>query len=838
MQHSHITTVTKYGATWFGTIDKKAKPGPQKEAFDAGDAKEHKAFVSIEAPPGGGRQFGSYKTYHDMMKAMFSVETNRFAYEIIRGRCKMYFDIESKDPIDVEGFKRRVIEKAFEILDVEIDEDDILVADASGIGEKGPYKGVWKHSYHIVVNNRMVFESNADQAEFVEAGFADLAWVDKSVYGKNQTFRMIGNSKIWSDRALEPVSACDLSDFFVAHLRGSEEAYQLPSILREMVLEKKKAAMDEEEGPMNETSDRDVYNACSISENKLRLAVMSLKDERANEYVSWRSIVINILATANRNGYPEAGVEIAHEFSKKWAAKYNKDAVCDGIAQMQPGDTNGWFWIWCALCKDNKEEPSVIYQCILAPDQLNSRRLLIRFDEKAYKTPAGFFMYNDAKGVWTCDPAEHYGIIERSGAMYVGDRMFMNVYKPAYQLFCAIAPEMPNWLDNNQQAGYLCFRNGVLDMVKYEMKPHSKDYFFTNRIERDFSCDDMEDAKKELLDRVFTKPFHDGALARFMLQKLARCVAGVATIQDREYMTIIGDTSCGKGTMVACMQSALESYCKTFNAENLSITGSHKESERDWTFALNFWDARVAVSSECRLEEEYEQTRFGRKKTIKPLDGNKLKRLVSGGDDIGGRQMYQKAVVFKNKAGIILLLNDIPHISPADEAFLKRALYIECSRTSSSEIAEDTESHFVADPNIKNYVVEPKTSAAFLALMCELYRESCEAPIPRPTCVIEASKERSGANTQGESWVCDNYEIYEGDLEELKLGDGRGYDWEGKAAGWCVSVDAMYDFYQKSGTVTRGGFGKLLKKAGLDIVQRKTRGKKSQWAVGCKVAGR
>ena len=64
----------------------------------------------------------------------------------------------------------------------------MFVCDGSGIGESGKWKGIWKNSFHLVVNNGRFFKNNSDLKKFI-ISFGN-PYIDLVVYGGNQNFRM------------------------------------------------------------------------------------------------------------------------------------------------------------------------------------------------------------------------------------------------------------------------------------------------------------------------------------------------------------------------------------------------------------------------------------------------------------------------------------------------------------------------------------------------------------------------------------------------------------------------------------------------------------------------
>lgn len=155
------------------------------------------------------RMFGYYKSVDDYRNTHSL--TNVHAYEVICRECKLYFDIEYKHTATTtEDFINDIkasITKHFEaFFKQELKEEHLMISCATGIGESASWKGVQKHSYHIVVNNGWFFKSNQDIKHFIKHIYdfeenEDIKKaIDKCVYGKNQSFKLPYQSKCGSER--------------------------------------------------------------------------------------------------------------------------------------------------------------------------------------------------------------------------------------------------------------------------------------------------------------------------------------------------------------------------------------------------------------------------------------------------------------------------------------------------------------------------------------------------------------------------------------------------------------------------------------------------------------
>jgi hypothetical protein len=122
------------------------------------------------------------------------------------------------------------------------------------------------------------------------------------------------------------------------------------------------------------------------------------------------------------------------------------------------------------------------------------------------------------------------------------------------------------------------------------------------------------------------------------------------------------------------------------------------------------------------------------------------------------RKLYVNPFEVINKSMPILLLNDIPEVDGADDAYIRRANYISYDRSSLTTI-DDNENYFVADNTIDDFIDDPYIIDSYVYLICRKYANSCINRLPRPESVISISKQMSGYNDSNEEYFENNYNI-------------------------------------------------------------------------------
>lgn len=462
-----------------------------------------------------------------------------------------------------------------------------------------------------------------------------------------------------------------------------------------------------------------------------------------------------------------------------------------------------------------------------AVDQINADHILEIFKDKIFRTDAGLMVYDDRQGLWYSNDDEHYRIFLENYKHFIikNEISFKSTYSSAMEIMRVSAPINDNFF-NDKDIGHLLFENGVLDMYNFEMKPFSPDYRFTKKINRPYNTN-REYECEIVCERLFETMITDKLKLDYFLQLLSRGLAG--EYLDRQFAFLIGKTACGKGKMTKFFELACQKYIGNFNAEHLIKKSGNGESEREWSFMMNIYDCRIAFSSELQNKAE-------NGKEIK-LDAQKIKKMVSAGDRIRGRNLYKDAISVINRSFICPCVNDIVEASPADDAYMSRANYIQADRSSSNEITEDNEKFFVADNEIDEFISSIENQDALIALMCSHYANSVDERIPKPEMVKEIGNMYAGVEEQPDNWVKQNYTIVaiQSDWKTgTKLANGNdAYDWDKVGDNW-ISFNELYDAFKRAGNIdSKTKFGLMLNDFST-ISYRKVNGKTQVVRIGIK----
>ena len=358
-------------------------------------------------------------------------------------------------------------------------------------------------------------------------------------------------------------------------------------------------------------------------------------------------------------------------------------------------------------------------------------------------------------------------------------------------------------------------------------------YKFTKRIERDFNIDvDYSDGYNKIFERLYNKQFTDDEKKFYFIEKLARGIAG--EYKDREFVLGIGETSCGKGKQTMLLQNSFGGYVADFNGEELLVKkNNNSDTARDLSFIADIFDSRISISNELEIKVEGK----GRYAKINGLNCNRIKKLT-GTDKFMVRKLYINPFEVINKSMPILLLNDIPEVDGADDAYIRRANYISYDRSSLTTITDDNENYFVADNTIDDFINDSYIIDSYVYLMCRKYAKSCVNRLSRPENVVSVSKQMSGYNDSNDEYFRNNYKITDADIIQ---------DWiledKNEKGVWLLKWNSVGDNYIECSKIYKkylddgfsGSsvlFGKKLKKMGIIVGNRKINNKSVNVYVG------
>lgn len=272
----------------------------------------------------------------------------------------------------------------------------------------------------------------------------------------------------------------------------------------------------------------------------------------------------------------------------------------------------------------------------------------------------------------------------------------------------------------------LCFKNGYWDFSKNEFikwEDDDQNIITCRYVERDYNPDTISNrASKWVTKNIFKAIFIDEEQRNDFIKWSARALAG--EYEEKTWAVGLGPRSCGKGVLTNIFRLAFGDYVQEFSAEELFFQKCAGDSAKrlGWTVPLEF--ARLYISNECKTEDD-------NGKKLK-LDGNLLKTIASGGDEIRARKLFQDQMGIRLQGKMLLMMNEMVKVKPEDA---NETLTTFCFKTEfKNELTEkeqlmnivnDDYKFQQADPNIKKIIASKVDILdAFVNIIINGYEES------------------------------------------------------------------------------------------------------------------
>lgn len=265
-----------------------------------------------------------------------------------------------------------------------------------------------------------------------------------------------------------------------------------------------------------------------------------------------------------------------------------------------------------------------------------------------------------------------------------------------------------DWFESNINTGLykLLFKNGYYDfkMKKFFSKAEfgfNPDIIFFDRINHNFEgfdLDYIEDIKQRLFYGALGKEMGD-----YLILTLARGLAGE---RMKRILFGLGVSNSGKSILARAVQNACGSYAGGFSGEKLKVVKhENPDSAQDMRWALNVSTKRLIFSNELDQGSH--------------LNGTKIKKISSGVDKVEGRQHYGNEKKFDCHFLPILFANDLPKITPLDDALATRARVINFEKA----YVENPQGLYElkADENIREEIETLAFKKAFIGMLIHQY---------------------------------------------------------------------------------------------------------------------
>ena len=357
------------------------------------------------------------------------------------------------------------------------------------------------------------------------------------------------------------------------------------------------------------------------------------------------------------------------------------------------------------------------------------------------------YVFDDNTGMWKSKKNAYLSVIKKfsddlrivatiHGDKILTDKSYGNTLSLMERLPTLIKSSCVNddWLKQKEcsSLGRLLFNNGYIDVSNGKFMFYDKetygfnpDIVFMGKIDKDF--EPMNDEQLEYMNDIKQRLFYNSLgqdVGDYYILNIARALMGDMM---KRVLFGLGNTDCGKTILTKAIEYSLGDYVGSFNAENLLYRKSSNDEAQVMRWALLLRYKRIIISNEM--------------KSTSTINGNMLKKVSSGGDSLTGRVHCGNETSFTPHFLTMCLANDLPPISPYDNAVDNRVRVISYKKQF-VDVVEDKENELPKDYNLINELKTTEFQFAFLMMLIQSYVNYKENGEPEePEDVVNGKKE-------------------------------------------------------------------------------------------------
>ena len=276
-------------------------------------------------------------------------------------------------------------------------------------------------------------------------------------------------------------------------------------------------------------------------------------------------------------------------------------------------------------------------------------------------------------------------------------------------------PNTPSFIDDMlfESKEYLPFTNGVYSMrdrklMSYEDCPVQ----FTQVITRNFP-EYNEEAYNTLMQKVIVPILPNEEERKYFIYCISRALAG--KYEDKKWFINKGSRNSGKGVITNLLQNAFKIFVGTFNSGALTKKKfENVDDAKNLSWVVKLKDKILIISNEFQEDAI--------------LNGKMLKQLASGGDTMLGRVNYQDEIEFTPQFTMMLQLNNLEGVEPADALESCEQFYCKSKFVSKEELIDGQDFLKLKDENIKTLLEQPEIIDAFTIYVLNHFQDSMTTP--------------------------------------------------------------------------------------------------------------
>lgn len=660
-------------------------------------------------------------------------------------QVKPYFDFDSNEVELNDAFKRGFIKWIKDTYDMNVS----LMSRPSRLKD-----GKMKYSFRAYIQKHRI--SQCLITIYFEALFKKYnGIIDTGVYNIGRVMLTLGNKRK-IDSNVPPLEMEnpneDMSNVFATYI---EESYinlddQIDAKVRDeayaKVMKKIEAKKDEKERVKEDEKERveeDDYEVDNPTVEYIKDIIDHLKPNRTDKYDDWLNGCFAIIGACKKSAINRRKcLDLIHHFSAKYSDKYNEDDVDNwfdkNYRKQMERDGNQYAYGYLMKCLEvddpeyyNKIRPKTIISA--GDDDESASAIVIK---KFYKNiiRCGSLLLVKRDNIWHLDKDDVNRFLcnmIRDSDIYFygvnGKKLFSYSRAVSHQNKCIIAIRNSSLINtdddfikniNITNKCYLPFLNGIYSfkskrLYTYEQLP---DIPFLFKINRNFPKFN-ENALKELMRRFIDPIFPDIEERKAIFIRLARSLAG--HIEDKLWYGLGGARNSGKSKLIKILQNAFGKYVAMFNANNLitSKFSSFAEPAKALAWIIPIFNARLICASEIEETDN---------KTV--LNGNLIKRIVSGGDTIIARCNYMNEIEIVPAFTPWFMYNQWYDVNPIDAT--ENLIQFTCPSkfVQPHELVDGCDMFKIADKTINHFIMLEDIIDAFTLFMLDYYSDDMTLP--------------------------------------------------------------------------------------------------------------
>ena len=515
--------------------------------------------------------------------------------------------------------------------------------------------------------------------------------------------------------------------------------------------------------------DDEYENHDQVQFQVLRQAVLGLQDTRAEGYEDWFKVVCGIRNISSSNNYEDNGHELIHQFSQKFATRYNADEVDKKLSLLSikgKGRGIGFASIKHWLKEDNPMLHQQLFELqdkveiaiasggqhvdiaevfsFMFPQQFvwvttGVRALFYKFTgtiwERHEDDPEVYNLLNTRVCQAFHDRAKYYeGLIQGEQDLAIKEklekkRMMSNKIannlrnmSNLSRVVAAITKMMhsSDFLDRlDTNVDLLAFKDGVLHLpTKQFRKGQPQDMLSVSAL---YNFPITDATKREELQSFLSQIKPQDDERDYLMDQFSQCLSGRVRKQLVHIFAgpLAGN---GKSTLLTLIERAFGGYFCTMAAAYLTQKSAPANNAN--SIILDCKRARIVG-----LSEPEEGARF---------NAANLKAL-SGGDEQKAREMYSgKLTKYYPQFRLFILCNDTPEIDGKDQGLARRIRKVNFSSQFTDIKEPDLENH-IYPINVDMTDKLTQWAPEFMLLLLERYRadynDSC------PVSVLQGTNE-------------------------------------------------------------------------------------------------